>query len=311
MQISLSLLVDYKGKKPKSLSDIDNEANEAWGWLTTKARSKKDAKNLARSQHKTNLEENRLRKPFERMSDIAPYFYRLRTEKLDEIFNAQTMRQFLTELLKDPKYEGRFVLRDDFKTIELGKMFTEIGLYLLKNSTNNKSVHENIDKVLDDYKRASESKMYSETYAEPGNQKGEALTKKQENKLLQEKSIIEEKKRKTNADKTRLDKIEEELGKKYDHFKPYYCEINPLNEFNNDVIRKHDIEDDELQTSLRIPRIPGMTPGYVIPIDTVRFVQDMTRGATFSLNNNVKDLKRKIFELESMMLRLTKKGIKK
>ncbi len=309
MQISLSLLVDYKGKKPKSLSDIDNEANDAWDWLTTKARSKKDAKNLARSQHKTNLEENRLRKPFERMSDIAPYFYRLRTEKLDKIFNAQTMRQLLTELLKDPKYEGKFVLRDDFKTIELGKMFTEIGLYLLKNSTTNKSVHENIDKVLDDYKRVSESKMYSETYAEHGNQKERALTKKQENNLLQEKSIIEEKKRKTNADKTRLDEIEKELGKKYDHFKPYYCEINPLNEFNNDVIRKYDIEFDELQTSLRIPAIPGIASGYVVPMQTVRYVRDEIRHETFSLGNDLKELKRKILEIQFMM-QSTKKGKK-
>lgn len=174
-------------------------------------------------------------------------------------------------------------------------MITEIGLFVLKNTTTNKTVHENIEKVLEDYKRESESLKNSETYAEHANQKDRFLTKKKENQLLEEKIKLEKKKKTTSKEKSRLAQITTELKKKYDHLKPFYCEINPLDEFHFDVMKKYSIQSTD-EPMLIYPNVEELKElrGKKIPMWLVRYVE---REIKLHLVDEIGDLKKQVNKL--------------
>jgi len=297
MQISLSELLVNKQKTQKPLSDLPEKFPKEWNWLISKPISDKHNKNLSHSQHGINLRENKIRKSFERIRDIAPYFFRYKTKQIDEIFTAQTLRTFLMELLKDPEHEGNSVLRHDFKTLELGRMLTEIGLYLLQDSNEDETVRDNIKKVLREYKEESNRKKNLEAYAEHKNQKEHTLTKKREIQLLNERFEISKKKKISSKDKKQLQLISKELETKYDHLKPFYCEINPLKEFEYDVMRKYHLEPTMKERMLRYPDVEGVPEelrGEGIPMPIVREIEMQIKSLR---NNEIKKLNDKITKL--------------
>lgn len=156
MEKSLLQVLVYKDKLQKSSSDLPKIASKMWDWVITKPFTKKDKLNQGKSQHKSNLFENHIQKPMERILDLLPYLYKFNDDKLDEIFNAQKIRPLLMELLKDHAIPDEFIFRNDFKTVELARLFTEIGLLLLQENNTKQSVQDNIDKIRLDFKEYME-----------------------------------------------------------------------------------------------------------------------------------------------------------
>lgn len=246
MEISLLQVLFEKDYKRKPSSDLQLISKKAWAWLTKKPISDKDKKNQGKSQHKANLIENHLKKPFERMKDMSPYFFRFGEKNLDSIFNAQTLRPFLMELLRDHNYEYGNKFRNDIISVELGRMLSELGLELLRDVTTKTSIHEHIDSVLQDYYEHME------------------YLKKPIKELKKELYKSQRKKKKSESDKKRIKKLEAKIKNKLDSLLPYYCELNYSKDFEHDMSKKYHLklESDTIlhPYDKRYPEAPSRVP---------------------------------------------------
>jgi len=298
MEISLLQCFFNKDKLQKSSSDLPKNAQKAWEWLISKSISIKHKKNLDKSQHKANLFENHILKPMKRISDMLPYFYRFDNEKLDEVFTAQTMRPLLMELLRNRKINEIFNFRNDIKTVELARLFTQIGLLLLQSNNTKQSVHDNINRVLQDYQEYMEQVKSSER----GNDKNKVLTEKREMELISERIGLYQKKKKTKSDQHRIDEINSTLKKKFEHLKPIYCEFNYSNDFEQDMIKKYrrygfKTPDENIVRIPHIEDLPKELRGAKMPRELVQYIKYEIEFQQKSLNTEIDYLNREVRKL--------------
>ena len=107
------------------------------------------------------------------------------TKWLDDVFSAHTMESVLKNMLKETdKPEPIRRYRQDFKTTDLARLFFEIGMEFLKESTtDSKFLHTDIERIAERFKELSHTRLESETFREHRNESEKQMTKKHEMKL--------------------------------------------------------------------------------------------------------------------------------
>ena len=167
----------------ESVSDLSKKAEKMWEWLIGKP-----DKNTIKSQFRKDFQDIHLEMAFLRMKDILPYSDRLATKRLYTIFNAQTVKPFLDQLLSiNEKPNAIKQFTHDFRTVELARMMFELSSKYLMNLTNSNMVRDDLQRVSEHFKIQSENKLENETYAIHGNNNERIFTEKKEQSLLNEK----------------------------------------------------------------------------------------------------------------------------
>jgi len=158
-----------------------------WDWLTRKSKNEGIKQNEGKSQFRKDFQDLHLEMGFLRIKDILPFSFRLSKQRLYQIFNAQTLKPFLEKLLDDPENtSSNYKLIHDFRTTEIARLYFEIASEYLQNATNSKMVQDDLNRVSEHFKIQSENKLENETYADHGNLKNKALTRKEETSLENE-----------------------------------------------------------------------------------------------------------------------------
>jgi len=180
----------------KSISDLSSRSESMWKWLT-----QNPDKNSGKAQFKKNFQDIHLEMAFLRMKDILPYSYMFSKKRLYDIFNAQTVKPILDNMLsinEEPNMIKQFT--HDFRTTEMARMMFELSTQYLKDLTNSKMVKDDVQRVSEHFKIQSENKLENETYANHGKSKERILTEKTEQELINEKNELIQKYHSLNDD---------------------------------------------------------------------------------------------------------------
>ena len=156
-----------------------------------------------------------LRKSLQYLNYLTRHSKNLRDKDIEEIFTAQTLQNFLEEILKETKQTYYFKkFKHDFRTTEIARLLFEISSEYLRDATNSKTVKMDLERISDHFIAQSEAKLESETYAEHGNEKERELTKKEEIELNEKRQDKIEKYHKLHSNKEVI-KLNDEYDKAY------------------------------------------------------------------------------------------------